>query len=223
MRPCNIYSSKRTQITGLTRNGGLKECGEPTWSFYRLPEVRQKPLDPGLADRGGCFLGRGAHMPLCVFIQQNENVQRGKDQWQTRSVKIGEYFVGQNYKAPEAQGNLKGRRGPRVGNTSGKGTSAVAGAHASSSSGCQKGNRRKTRTKVYFQGHYGDMWHSTNQAQPSGSSGDPATRTYYDTRAHETNLHRRYDGGNPEHRNIKKANADGMFKPAPGLGPPCGY
>ena len=55
--------------------GGLKECGEPTWSFYRLPEVRQKPLHPGIMNKCNHFQGHGAHMTLAVFVQTGDRLR----------------------------------------------------------------------------------------------------------------------------------------------------
>ena len=50
----------------------VQHTGFPTWFWDRLPEVRQKPLDPKLADPKCWFFGRGAHIPILVFLQNKK-------------------------------------------------------------------------------------------------------------------------------------------------------
>ena len=110
---------------GMQQNEVDYNSGFPTWMWDSLPEVRQKPLEPKLADPKGWFFGRGAHLPILVYLQDKKNDHRQIVSILKRSQnKRGRTFgkagkVQKQAMKAEPQGSLKGRRGPRVGKPGG--------------------------------------------------------------------------------------------------------
>ena len=90
----------------------IDHYGEVTFYWPSLPEVRQKPLDPGLAHRQDYFFGNGSHMPLIIFIQRNRNTHRQSETIKNRSRKRNTNWHTPAMEA-EAQNKLK-ERGVRM-------------------------------------------------------------------------------------------------------------
>ena len=69
-----IENERRKNREWFRLNTYEHQIGFPTWRWQTLPEVRQKPLDPKLADPKCWFFGRGAHMPILVLLQNKKCV-----------------------------------------------------------------------------------------------------------------------------------------------------
>ena len=68
----------RNNLVGGNAHKVVQYEWETFW-WPKLPVIRQKPLDPDLANNYdvGWFFGHGAHMPIAVFVQSQE---RGRSQ-----------------------------------------------------------------------------------------------------------------------------------------------
>ena len=156
--------------------------------------MRQKPLEPDIQDNWehNYFQGHGAHMTLMVFVQGTrgrrspEAISRRADNRRQRKA---------DKKGGETRGNgsQQGYGGPRVGKSGGKGSSAVAGKTASSSSASHKGKGWYTGYDHDVNTFDGDKWEASHQAQPSGVCVNGQTHQHYG-----------YDPSNQAHRNAPK-------------------
>ena len=141
--------------------------------------MRQKPLDPFLADPEDWFFGKGAHMTLLAYLQCKQS-PHSKVSMRRREVRRKERR--QHAKAHDdkvqkpaeagtkGQRNRKGNRAPRAGKPGGKASSAVAGPHASSPSGCHTGHGLNFYDPTIQQwiSHWVNQYAHTNPAPRGG-------------------------------------------------------
>ena len=104
---------------------------------------------------------KGAHMPLCVFLQENRNAHRSTDGWKHKHETwrgMNEASHGNMHMPPmwaEAQGKGKGKRNSHT----------VAAPH--------KGHGGKAGTEEYAHTYSDLVWPSPHQVQPIWQSWMP--------------------------------------------------
>ena len=88
-----------------------------------MPNVRQKPLGIAHADPYNKQFSKGAHMPLCVFLQDNKNAHRSMGGWQHKHEtwqERNEASDGNVHRpAREAEAQGKGKKKPKFTHGSG--------------------------------------------------------------------------------------------------------
>ena len=115
-------------------------------------------------------------------------------------------------KGGRTQGNENRKRygNPRVGKSGWKGSSAVAGKPASSSSASHKGYGGYKGSKQYSRPFCGDQW----EDYPSAWYDDPPNQVWYNRTKNETWYHWGYDPSNPYHQAFPKRDAYASTRPA---------
>ena len=173
-----------------------------------------EPLEPDIMDNfdGNYFQGHGAHMTLMVFVQGPWR-RRSPESCNRRAERARKRKADRKGGGTKGNGNRKGYGDPRVGKSGWKGSSAVAGKPASSSSASHKGYGGYTGNEQYSQAFDGDNWEASPQAQPSGMYVDPPNRVWHDKAKNQTSYHWGFDPSNQQHRDYPKRDPYKLTRP----------
>ena len=159
----------------------MDDFGQETFDWPQLPVIRQKPLDPDLANNYdiGWFFGHGAHMPIAVFVQSQAR-RRSLEKYLGRAEKNRKGKAERKGEKSQGKGNQKGYGDPRASKSGWKGSSAVAENPASSSSASHIGYGGYPGNEQDSQAFDGGTWDASHQAKPSGMGGDKPYQVWHD-------------------------------------------